>query len=310
MHIKSFAIIVLISVLAGSAAFAYKYITEDKYLTELYASRQNLTATSHVNSGEIYENQIENKDEEKAFEETSSSPPASIETTENQDLPQFEILKLVDRPNRNKFFNPPIPFNKKTIGSKPSSGKEIALTFDDGPFPFYTERYVNLLKSMDVKATFFVIGKHAERHPELLRYIIENGNEIGLHSYSHLNMKKLKPEKMVEELYKTQQIVVEATGVKPTLFRPPFGAYNFTLIEISNALGLKVVLWNVDPDDWKNPSVENVVTRVLSHTKDGAIILLHEGKPNTLAALPQIIENLKEKGYKFVTVSELLEKRD
>ncbi|MGB9780585.1 polysaccharide deacetylase family sporulation protein PdaB [Caldanaerobacter sp.] len=309
MHIKSFAIIVLISILAGSAAFAYKYITEDRYLTELYSSKQN--PISHdTNSEKGYENQIENKGEEKTFEENFPQQLPYIETIENQNLPQPEIIKLVDRPERDKLFAPPIPFNKKTLGSKPSSGKEIALTFDDGPFPFYTERYVDLLKSMDVKATFFVIGKHAEKHPELLKYILENGNEIGLHSYSHLNMKKLKPEKIVEELYKNQQIVVEATGIKPTLFRPPFGAYNFTLIEISNALGLKVVLWNVDPDDWRNPSVENVVNRVLSHTKDGAIILLHEGKPNTLAALPQIIKDLKEKGYKFVTVSELLEKRD
>ncbi|EIW00841.1 polysaccharide deacetylase family sporulation protein PdaB [Thermoanaerobacter siderophilus] len=216
------------------------------------------------------------------------------------------IFKLLNKSEIEKLFGPPIPFNKRVFGYNKSAGKVVALTFDDGPIPEYTEKYVDILKSMEVKATFFVIGKNAQKHPELLKYIYENGNEIGLHSYSHFNMSKMKPEQMVEELYKTQKIVVESTGVKPILFRPPYGAFNKTLLEISDALGLHVVLWNVDPDDWRSPAVENVVNRVISHTKNGSVILMHEGKTNTLAALPQIIEKLKSEGYSFVTVSELL----
>ncbi|AAM24122.1 polysaccharide deacetylase family sporulation protein PdaB [Caldanaerobacter subterraneus subsp. tengcongensis MB4] len=324
MRFKSFAIILLVSILVGSVAFAYKYITEDKYLqTNFYSANQkenvnlNTLDSKSNNSKTITSEERPLSETEQNYVSSTPEPstPEKVLEKHNKDLDndpnisQF-ILNFVNRPERDKLFGSPVAFSKKVLGSNPSSGKEVALTFDDGPFPIYTEKYVDILKSMDVKATFFVIGKHAEKHPELLKYIVENGNEIGLHSYSHFNMKKLKPEKMVEELYKTQQIIVEATGIKPTLFRPPFGAYNSTLIEISNALGLKVVLWNVDPDDWRNPSVESVVNRVLSHTRDGSIILMHEGKPSTLAALPQIIKKLKEEGYKFVTVSELLEKRD
>ncbi|AEM78381.1 polysaccharide deacetylase family protein [Thermoanaerobacter wiegelii] len=252
--IYTLIIVFLLSVLIGSATFAYKYMFEDRYV--------------QVNSTtKIWDTPSDG--------EKSSYPP--------QQQP-----------------------NTRVFGYNKSAGKVVALTFDDGPIPEYTKKYIDILKSMEVKATFFVIDKNAQKHPELLKYIYENGNEIGLHSYSHFNMSKMKPEQMVEELYKTQKIVVESTGVKPILFRPPYGAFNKTLLEISDALGLHVVLWNVDPDDWRSPAVENVVNRVISHTKNGSVILMHEGKTNTLAALPQIMEKLKSEGYSFVTVSELL----
>ncbi|MGB9680349.1 MAG: polysaccharide deacetylase family protein [Thermoanaerobacteraceae bacterium] len=248
-------------------------------------------------------NSLEEKPEQNSI--SNNNETNISENTNNTDYSNY-IINLVQRPEKDDLFGPPIPFHLKVFGFNNNAGKVVALTFDDGPSYEYTQKYVDILKSLDIKATFFVIGKNAEKYPKLLKYISENGNEIGLHSYSHFNMTKLKPEQIVDELYKNQKIVVDATSEKPTLFRPPYGAYNKTLLEISDALGLNVVLWNVDPDDWQSPGVQSVVNRVLNHVKDGSVILMHEGKPNTLAALPQLIIKLKEKGYSFVTVSELL----
>lgn len=321
------------SVLIGSGAFAYKYVFENKYVhansapkimdipsdngksSTLQQEESNTTKNQNSSNSEPAPSN-ENPTSVSTPKDTQTSDAINVSTDENTS-PQLDnldknygisnfVLKLVDRPDRDKLFGPPIPFNKRVFGYNKSAVKVVALTFDDGPIPEYTEKHVDILKSMGVKATFFVIGKNAQKHPELLKYIYENGNEIGLHSYSHFNMSKMKPEQMVDELYKTQKIVVEATGIKPTLFRPPYGAFNKALLEISDALGLHVVLWNVDPDDWRNPGMQNLVERVVSHAKNGSVILMHEGKPHTLAALPQIIEKLKSEGYNFVTISELL----
>lgn len=216
------------------------------------------------------------------------------------------IMPFVKYDLNTNIFSAPIPFSKNVFGLNRAAGKVVALTFDDGPSPQFTKAYVDVLKSMNVKGTFFVIGKIAEKNPDLLKYIVQNGNEIGLHSYSHFFMPKLSPQQMADELYKTQKVIFDATNVKPTLFRPPYGAFNDTLIKISNAFGLHVVLWSVDPNDWKKPGVLNIVNRIIKNSVPGSIILMHEGKPETYAALPQVIERLKAKGYSFLTVSELM----
>ncbi|ADL69455.1 polysaccharide deacetylase [Thermoanaerobacterium thermosaccharolyticum DSM 571] len=216
------------------------------------------------------------------------------------------ILLLLNRSNRNELFNSPIPINSNIFSINKKAGKIVALTFDDGPSKEFTKKYVDVLKSLNVKATFFVVGKMAEKNPALLKYIADNGNEIGLHSYSHQYMPKMSPQQIIDELYKTQAIIVNATGIKPDLFRPPYGAFNNTLLKIANALGLHVVLWTVDPDDWKNPGISNIINTTVSKTSHGSVILMHEGKAETLAALPQIVERLKSKGYSFATIPELM----
>ncbi|WP_085113725.1 polysaccharide deacetylase family protein [Thermoanaerobacterium sp. PSU-2] len=221
-------------------------------------------------------------------------------------IPDNDILSLVDRSNRNELFESPIPLNTPIFSSNKKAKKLLALTFDDGPSKEFTKKYVDVLKSLNIKATFFVVGKMAEKNPNLLKYIAENGDEIGIHSYSHKYMPLMPPEQMIDEFYKTQAIVVNVAGVKPDLFRPPYGAFNNTLVKISNALGLHVVLWTVDPDDWKRPGIPNIINTIVSKSSSGSIILMHEGNSETLAALPQIITKLRSKGYSFVTVSELM----
>jgi polysaccharide deacetylase family sporulation protein PdaB len=303
-------LIVFLSILIGSGIF---------YFNNILKKPGNLTKNVLPTASSVIEKN-NNKDENTAnfdrkSEPTTSTPMDKINISQNNNthVPENiansgidnQILNLVNKSNRDQIFNDLIPFEKPfSVNSK--AGKIIALTFDDGPSNEFTKKYVDLLKSMNINGTFFVIGKNAEKHPELLKYIYENGNEIGLHSYSHPFLPKLTPEQMVDELYKTQEIVYNATGEKPSLFRPPYGAYNKTLLQISNALGLHVVLWSVDPDDWKKPGIESIVNRILLHVKPGSVILLHEGKPETFAALPQIIQKLKAEGYNFLTVSNLM----
>lgn len=322
-------IILLLSTLIGSGLFVYKSNSKSGHIkaqntadssknislnistNSLLEAKEKLRTENQDNSRNIISSNPDNNSNITIKNQSQLTLPVATTGTEivKTDKPADtgkSILELVNRPDRDKLFNPPIPFSMKVFGYNKSAGKVVALTFDDGPSKEFTKKYVDILKSMDVKATFFVIGKNAAKFPDLLKYISESGNEIGIHSYNHFFMPKMKPEQMADELYSTQKIIVDVTGSKSSLFRPPYGAFNETLLKISNALGLHVVLWNVDPDDWKNPGIQNIVNRIVSHAKDGSVILMHEGKPETIAALPQIIEKLKAEGYGFVTVSELL----
>lgn len=317
-------IILLLSIIIGSGLFIYINILKSEHIKASIAADNsknislNSSANILLNTKDKQKNENQNKESKILSNNSTASNNNQAQTDISTNASTIaaevnktavinnSILNLVNKPDRDKLFNPPIPFSKKVFGYNKNAGKVVALTFDDGPSNEFTKKYVDILKSMNVKATFFVVGKNAAKFPALLKYISENGNEIGIHSYSHYYMPKMKPEQMTDELYKTQKIIVDATGSKSSLFRPPYGAFNTTLLEISDALGLHVVLWNVDPYDWMKPGIQNIVNRIISRTKDGSIILMHEGKPETLAALPKIIEKLKSEGYGFVTISELL----
>ena len=191
------------------------------------------------------------------------------------------------------------------------AGKYVALTFDDGPHPVYTEQILEILAEYDAKATFFVIGKNAESYPELVCKEYEEGHEIGNHTYSHPDMKNISVEKAIEDIEKNQEIIYDITGEEPKLFRSPGGFFSDELIYAVENLNCKPVLWSwrQDTKDWSLPEVNVVVKTVLDNIQDGDIILFHDfnlkGSP-TPEALKKILPSLKEQGYQFVTVSELL----
>ncbi len=195
--------------------------------------------------------------------------------------------------------------------SNRDAGKYVALTFDDGPHPIYTEKILSILKENNAKATFFVIGKNAESYPELVLAEFNDGHEIGNHTYSHPDMKKLSVESIIEEIEKTQDIVYDITGKKPEIFRSPCGVYSDELVEAIENIGCKPILWSwrQDTKDWTLPSVKSIVKTVTENIQDGDIILFHDynkkGSP-TPEALEIILPKLAEKGYSFITVSELL----
>lgn len=188
--------------------------------------------------------------------------------------------------------------------------KVVAITFDDGPDDIYTNQVLDLLEEYDAKATFFVLGKIAEKHPEVILRQYEEGHELANHTYSH--PKKPTLSQIEEEMRKTNGIIYSITGFKPTLFRPVGGEYTDGMIGVAVKLGYTVILWSwhQDTQDWKNPGVNKIVKKVLDGTKPGDVILFHDGgsdRTQTVEALKKILPELKKQGYKFVTISEMLE---
>lgn len=181
--------------------------------------------------------------------------------------------------------------------------KMIALTFDDGPNVLYTERLLDGLAERDVKATFFLIGKSAEAHPEIVSRIAEEGHLIGNHTYSHLKLTAGNEAEFLEEINRTGGIIRDITGSTPVFCRPPFGVWNTRYEE---RLGIIPVLWDVDPRDWCTFDTQTVANRIMAGCHDSAIILLHDEYETSVEAALLVIDELKQQGYTFVTVDKLL----
>ena len=199
------------------------------------------------------------------------------------------------------------------IKNNSNNSKEIALTFDDGPHPKETAKILDILKKYNAKATFFVVGKHVKWYPDSVMRASKEGHEIGNHTFTHPDISTLSNEQLKTEIKNCEDIIIEKTGKKPVLFRPPFGNYNERCLkELSQDLGYTVVLWSgVDAKDWRNPPASQIADKIIKNVKPGDIILLHDyGTENTIIALDTILSTLSQKGYKFVTVSELLDKNN
>ena len=185
----------------------------------------------------------------------------------------------------------------------PEEKMKVALTFDDGPSPECTLDLLEGLKERDVKATFFLIGQKAEENPKLVRAIHEGGHIIGNHSYSHVNLGAMSKEKACEQIDETNQVIFDETGEYPMYLRSPFGS---TKKNLDCSMDMIEVLWDVDPRDWEIQNTDKIVRKVIGDVKEGDIILLHDGYDTSTAAAFQIIDILKEKGYQFVTIDELI----
>ncbi len=189
----------------------------------------------------------------------------------------------------------------------------VALTFDDGPHFALTPRLLDILKAKGIHATFFVVGQNAKEYPGILKRAIAEGHEIGNHSWSHPNFAKMTDEAVRSELTRTSDAIEAAIGKRPTLMRPPYGSFTKAQGKwFHDDMGFTVVLWDVDPDDWRDPGPAVVEDRVLNGWKDstgvrhGSIVLSHDIHKGTVEAEADIIDKLMEKGYKFATVSELI----
>ncbi len=181
---------------------------------------------------------------------------------------------------------------------------QAALTFDDGPHATYTPQILAALATYGVPATFFPIGRNGAARPDLLRAEAAAGHAVENHSWDHPSLTRLSGPDVASQLSRTSDVVEQATGTRPTCFRPPGGATNSTVVSIAANLGLAQTLWTVDPTDWKRPGVAAIVAGVLSEAHgQGVVILMHDGggdRSQTVAALPQIIEGLRNRGYQFV----------
>ncbi|WP_327372768.1 polysaccharide deacetylase family protein [Thermomonospora echinospora] len=179
--------------------------------------------------------------------------------------------------------------------------KCVALTFDDGPGP-YTGRLLDDLAKARARATFFVLGAHVGPNAELVRRMVAEGHDVGNHTWSHPYLPRLSEAEARSEVQRTQEVVQQVAGVRPTIFRPPYGATN---AQVGNAAGLPQIMWSVDPMDWRRPDAARTTQVVLRDTRPGSIVLLHDVKEASVAAVPGILAQLSGRGYRFVTVSEL-----
>ena len=186
-------------------------------------------------------------------------------------------------------------------------GPFIAMTFDDGPSAKLTPELLDILAARQIHATFFVIGKNASAHPEILQRAVREGHEIGNHSWSHPAFRKMSDESVRAELQKTDEAIRSALGGGPVLMRPPYGSITARQKRwINERFGYRIILWDVDPLDWKRPGPTVVANRIVKEARPGSIILSHEIHPATIKAMPETLDGLHAKGFQFVTVSELI----
>jgi peptidoglycan-N-acetylglucosamine deacetylase len=197
---------------------------------------------------------------------------------------------------------PVITFNSVHVG-----GPYIALTFDDGPHATLTPKLLDLLAARHIRATFFVIGQNVSEHPGIVARAAREGHEIGSHSWSHPNLSKMSDDGVRRQLRQTEDVIASATGQKPTLLRPPYGSLTRRQKRwIHEQFGYEIILWDVDPLDWKRPGPTVVCNRIVKETRAGSIVLAHDIHPGTIAAMPAVLDQLQAKGFQFVTVSELI----
>ncbi|HLR15751.1 MAG TPA: polysaccharide deacetylase family protein [Bacillota bacterium] len=193
---------------------------------------------------------------------------------------------------------------------KDPDGKYIALTFDDGPHPDVTPRILETLDIYDAKATFFMLGLQVEKHPDVAAEVARRGHEIANHSQTHKDLTTLNQDQLMNEIQGSNQLIHQITGQKPILYRPPYGSYNEHIKQIIQQNGLSIMLWSVDSLDWKNRNQQTITSTVTAEATVDSTILMHDIHPTTADALPNIVKQLSDDGYEFVTVSELLAIQD
>lgn len=195
-------------------------------------------------------------------------------------------------------------FSREKI-TLPQIRYSVAITFDDGPHPDYTEKILEIFAKENAKATFFVVGKMVANYPELAQEICWEGHQIASHTYDHLFLTELSPAQIIEQLEKTRKIIKEVCRVDTYYFRPPGGHYSQKVIQIFSLLRYQMILWTLFPHDQAIENSDELTDSILSQVKDKDVILLHSGVEITLQALPAIISQLKKRGFQLVTVSDL-----
>ncbi len=186
------------------------------------------------------------------------------------------------------------------------NGKYVALTFDDGPSPKVTPDILMTLKEHKAKATFFMLGSQVEFYPDLAKKVAEEGHEIANHTLHHRDLTQLGKEQIEQQIGESEKIIANATGQENLLIRPPYGSYNEKVETVADEENEPLILWSVDSLDWQSLNAQDVITTVEQEIAPNSIVLLHDIHPSTGKALPELLSALEDRGYEFVTVSELL----
>ena len=218
------------------------------------------------------------------------------------------------------FFDHAVLVRRGTIYHVDKTVKVVALTFDDGPSPKWTPQILDELKKAGAKATFFMLGEHVEKYPDIARRVASEGHEIENHTYDHHVLIYYKPSELEKQIKDTERIIKEVTGQQTQYLRPPKAWLIGREKRQIGAMGYKVVLWTLNAKDWVNFDDKYIVGHILSRVKPGDIILMHDSggvwgaeggrRKQTVKTVPKLIEGLRNKGYSFVTMKELLAETD
>jgi peptidoglycan/xylan/chitin deacetylase (PgdA/CDA1 family) len=200
----------------------------------------------------------------------------------------------------------PKPAALEIITCGPSARNQIALTFDDGPTSGVTDRILDAFKQRGLQATFFMIGERIVAAPELARRVVAEGHEVGNHTFTHPKLTELPPDRVEEEIQKTQDIIAKTLGLQPAWFRPPYLAFRQDMASFAHNRGMRVVEANVDPSDWSEPGEEKIIEVITRDAKPGAIVLCHDMHAQTANAIAMVLDRLMAAGLTPVTLSKLM----
>lgn len=202
--------------------------------------------------------------------------------------------------------HPPLAAPAGAAGEIPQEPKLVALTFDDGPKPRTTAKLLDGLDQRGVKATFFLIGSQAEAYPELVQRMAQSGHQIGIHTYDHVVLTDLGQADFDAQVARSRQLLTDLLGEDRFLLRPPYGAVDDG---VRARAGAPIILWSIDPEDWRDRNTQREVAHIVGNVQDGDLILLHDIYPESVEAALQVIDQLHQAGYAFVTVEELFAAR-
>jgi peptidoglycan/xylan/chitin deacetylase (PgdA/CDA1 family) len=216
------------------------------------------------------------------------------------------------------FFDEAVLVRKGTFYRAQRADKVVALTFDDGPSPIWTPQVLDELKKAEVKATFFMLGSHVERYPAIARRVLAEGHEIGNHTYDHHVLIYYKMEELEKEIQEAEDAIKAVTGQSPRYFRPPKAWLSSREKKKIEEMGYKIVLWSLNSKDWVTFHDKQITSYILKRIQPGDIILFHDSggvftaeggnRAQTVKTIPRLVRKLKERGYRFVTISELMDK--
>jgi len=298
-------------------------------LLGLYGLVQAITIDDNQNSNNTYKNVLNNnlwnliipllptaepteplvveitKAVETTVYESTTAAPATVASTTIPDPTTAASGISIPAPTTAEI-NAEQPQQTTNSPVKSSDNKKmIALTFDDGPSK-YTEQILEVLAENKCHATFSVMGYKIDSYKETIKKIVEQGSQVMGHTWDHKELTKLSESAIKKELTDTNDAIFKIIGIHPAMYRPPYGSFNDTVKKVSKELGLAIIHWNVDPGDWKVRDADTVYNNIMSHVKDGCIIGCHDTYASTLEAMKRVIPDLILKGYKLVTVEELL----
>ena len=235
----------------------------------------------------------------QAFKQSEQSTNKNKSTeTASVNEPTQESVEPAQSPSTE-----PEPTQESTETVQDPTVKSIAISFDDGPGATTTPQLLQILKEKNVHATFFVLGENTVQHPEIVKQTAEAGHEIGNHTYDHQDLATLSAQSITEEVTKADTEIKKATGKTPTFVRPPYGS--ITSVGAS-VIQQPIIEWSVDSEDWKTRNPDLILQKIQATVYDGAIILFHDIYPETIRAVPQVIDYLQEQGYRITTVGDLL----